>query len=68
MIRLEMKKCNMVLTERLQNQHQHHYIIIRKIDKYEYLTDQETLPPNQIRITEEAKFTYLLLVRDFEKQ
>ena len=31
-----------------------------KIDKYEYLTGKEILPSDQIRIIEEAKFTFLL--------
>ena len=39
-----------------------------KIDKYEYLTGEETLPSNQRQITEQAKFTYLLLGKAFEKQ
>ena len=29
-----------------------------KIDKYEYLTGKETLPSDQSRITEQAKFIY----------
>ena len=29
-----------------------------KIDKYEYLTDEEILPSDQIRLIEQAKFTY----------
>ena len=29
-----------------------------KIDKYEYLTDEEILPCNQKQIIEQAKFTY----------
>ena len=29
-----------------------------KIDKYEYLTGEEILPPNQQQIIEQAKFTY----------
>ena len=28
-----------------------------KIDKYEYLTDEEILPPDQKRVIEQAKFT-----------
>ena len=31
-----------------------------KIDKYEYLTGEEILPPDQIRMIEQAKFTYFL--------
>ena len=29
-----------------------------KIDKYEYLTDEEILPSNQQQIIEQAEFTY----------
>ena len=32
-----------------------------KIDKYEYLTGEEILPPNQQQITEQAKITHSLL-------
>ena len=39
-----------------------------KIDKYEYLTGQEILPSNQKQIIEQAKFTYSLLGKAFEKQ
>ena len=38
-----------------------------KIDKYEYLSSNEILPSNQQTI-EQAKFTYSLLGRAFEKQ
>ena len=64
MIRLEMKDFNMTLTEKLQ-------ISVWwscKIDKYRYLTGEEILPFNQKRITEQAKFTYSPLGKDFEKQ
>ena len=39
-----------------------------KIDKYEYLTGEEMLPSNQKQSIEEAKFTYSLLRKAFEKQ
>ena len=39
-----------------------------KIDKYEYLTDEEILPSNQQQIVEQAKFTYSPLGKAFEKQ
>ena len=32
-----------------------------KIDKYEYVTGEAILPSGQNRITEQAKFTYLLV-------
>ena len=39
-----------------------------KIDKSEYFTGEEKLPPDQSRKIEKAKFTYTLLVKAFEKQ
>ena len=39
-----------------------------KIDKYESLTGEEILPSNQRQIIEQAKFTYALLEKAFEKQ
>ena len=39
-----------------------------KIDKYEYLTDEEILPSNQQQIIQQAKFTYSPLGKAFEKQ
>ena len=39
-----------------------------KIDKYEYLTGEEVLPPNQQQIIEQAKFIYYPLGKAFEKQ
>ena len=42
--------------------------ITGKIDRYEYLTGKEILPPNQKKIIEETKFTYSPLEKAFEKQ
>ena len=39
-----------------------------KIDKYEYITGEEILLSDQIKITERAKFTYCPLGKAFEKQ
>ena len=39
-----------------------------KIDKYEYLTDEEILPPDQRRVIERAKFTYSPVSKAFERQ
>ena len=39
-----------------------------KIDKYQYVTGEEILPSNQQQIIEQAKFTYSLLGKAFEKQ
>ena len=37
-----------------------------KTDKYEYLIGEEILPSNQIKVTEQANFTYSLLRRASE--
>ena len=39
-----------------------------KIDKYEYLTDEEILPSNQGQIIEQAEFAYSYLGKALEKQ
>ena len=39
-----------------------------KIDKFEDLTGEETLPTNQRQIREQAKFSYSPLGKAFEKQ
>ena len=39
-----------------------------KVDKYEYLTGEETLSLNQHQIIEKAKFTYSPLGKTFQKQ
>ena len=39
-----------------------------KIHKYEYLTGQDILPPNQQQMIEQAKFTYSPSIKAFEKQ
>ena len=39
-----------------------------KIDKYEYLIDEQILPFNQKQMIEQAKLTYSPLGKDFEKQ
>ena len=39
-----------------------------KIDKYEFLTGEEILPPDQGRVIEQAKFTYSPLGKAFKKQ
>ena len=58
MKKLEMKNYNMILNKKHQK-YQHYH---EKIDKYEYLTDDEILPSDQSRVIEEAKFTYSSLV------
>ena len=39
-----------------------------KMDNYGYLTDEEILPSNQRQTIDQAKFTYSLLQKAFEKQ
>ena len=39
-----------------------------KIDKYKYLADKEILTSNKKQIINQAKFTYYLLGKTFEKQ
>ena len=39
-----------------------------KLDKYEYLTDEEILPSNQQQIIQQAKFNYSPLGKAIEKQ
>ena len=39
-----------------------------KVYKYEYFTGENILPSNQQQIIEQAKFTYFLLGKAFEKQ
>ena len=39
-----------------------------KIDKYEYLTGENILPPDQNRLTEQAKVTYSTIRKAFEKE
>ena len=38
-----------------------------KVDKYEYLTGEEIIPLDQKRVMEQAKFTYSLFGKAFEK-
>ena len=38
-----------------------------KIDKYEYLTDEEILPSDQSRTIEQAQFIYSPLSKTFDK-
>ena len=39
-----------------------------KIDKYDYLTSEEILPPDQRRVIEQAKFIYFPLEKALENQ
>ena len=65
MIRLEIKNYNMILTERSSRNIS---ITSEKIDKYEYLTDEEMLLPDQRRAIAQGTFTYSPLGKALEKQ
>ena len=65
MIRLELRNYNMILTEK---QKKKSALSSAKIDKHEYLTGEEILPPGQKRLIDQAKFTYSSLAKAFEKQ
>ena len=39
-----------------------------KIDKYEFLTGEAILPHDQVRVIEQAQFTYSYLEKAFKKQ
>ena len=58
MIRLEMKKCNTILTEKCQHCH---------LDN-EYLTGEEILPLNQKEIIQQTKFACSPHGKAFQKQ
>ena len=60
-----MKNWNMILTEEQPTKIS--ALSSGKIDKYEYLTDEEILPSDQNRITEQAKFTYAPLCKAYAK-
>ena len=69
----------MAIDDKISNKKKKHYDIKRevsklsvlspgKIDKYEYPTGQEILPPDQTRAIEQTKFKYIHLGKAFEKQ
>ena len=49
MTKLDIKNCNVILTERLLK---YQWLSCRKIDKYQYLTCEEILPSDQQRVIE----------------
>ena len=63
MIRLEIKNYDMILIGT-----QLSALSSSKLHKYEYLTGEDILPSNQQEIIEQARFTYSLLGKAFEKQ
>ena len=65
MVRLEMEKYNMTLTEAAKTS----ALSSGNIDKYEFFTGEETLlSSDQSRIIEQANFMYSPLRKAFEKQ
>ena len=71
MIRLKMKKSNMVLTNIILLSHSKQQISplsSSKIDKYEYVTLDKILPSNQRQTIKQAKLTYSPSVEAFKKQ
>ena len=65
MIRLEMKKFSMILTEMKKNIST---LLSYEINKYEYLTGEEILFFDQSRFIEQVKFTYSPLGKASKKQ
>ena len=39
-----------------------------KTDKYDFLIEEQMIPPHQMRVIEQAKFAYFLLGKAFEKE
>ena len=62
MVRLEMKNCKIILTEKQQKYQLYH------LEKLENLTDEDILTSNQRRVIEQATFTYSPLKKTLEKQ
>ena len=67
MIKLEMKNHNMICRKKLKKQQKYQHYHLIKIDKYEYLTAEETLPPDRTQIKEQAKFKCSPLGKDLKK-
>ena len=69
-ISLEMKNCNIILTENQQNNNNNKIsaLLSGKIDKYEHLEGEEILPSCRGQTIEQAMFTYSPLVKALEKQ
>ena len=57
MIRLDVRNCKMILTEKQQKISA---LSSWKIDKYEYLRGEEILPSDQIRITDKLSLHIFL--------
>ena len=55
----------MILIEELQK---YPALLSDKIDKYEYSTGEEILPPDQRRVIEKVKFTYSPLRKGLVKE
>ena len=64
MIGLQVKNCNTINREAAKIS----VLLSDKINKYEYLTGEEILPPDQNRLIEQATFKYFPLGIAFGKQ
>ena len=62
MVRLEMKNCKIILTEKHQKYQLYH------LEKLENLTDEDILTSDQRRVIEQATFTCSPLKKTLEKQ
>ena len=58
----------MTINDQIRDEKLQYDINREKIHKYEYLTGEDILPSNQQQIIEQARFTYSLLGKAFEKQ
>ena len=65
MIRLEMKNCHMILTEKQQKYQLCHQV---KLINMNILQEKKILTYDQNRMIEQAKFIYSLLKKALEKQ
>ena len=63
-----MKNYSMILSEATVRSCKKSALSSGKINKYDYLTGKKILPSNQKQIIQQAKFTYSLLGKAFEKQ
>ena len=69
MIRLEIKSCTMILTEKQQKyQHYPREKLTIECLTNEYLTNEEIFPSNQRQTIEHAKLKYSPLGKFFEKK
>ena len=65
MIRLEMKTCNRILTEKQEKYTHCHQV--KLINMNEYLIGEEIQPFDKSTVIEQTEFTYSHLAKSFEK-